>query len=432
MSNLRPTGKQPNVAAIEYHPRRVAVDLTPLGPGGENGGAGLVAVSLVREFSALAPDVKWVLLTAEQSHAELAALDAPNVSRLCVLPEAHAGQRLTRLRHGLRDALARRLGRHATARLRLLYWSLVYHRQRSRTLPELNVDLYFCPLTVAFCATPGIPLVAIVYDLQHLRFPEFFTPEQRIFRQQQLAEICQCATRIVCISEHVRQTLLEALPVEAERAEAVPLPILQNLNPPEIDETRRVLRKLNLKQEQFLLFPANFWPHKNHQRLLEGFAFHRAAHPESNLRLVCTGNLDTRGLEVHSVAKELELAEWVRFPGRLDHDDLNVLLHTCRALIYPSLYEGFGMPVLEAMACGRPVLCSAAESLADVAGDAAFLFDPFSPREIARAMERADLDPASLAPFVARGRDQARRFGSLTAFARRYLSLFEEAMKVPC
>jgi glycosyltransferase involved in cell wall biosynthesis len=422
-----------NVPAIEYHPRRVAVDLTPLYPGGENGGAGLVAVTLVRELAALTPETDWVLLTAERSHAELALLDAANVRRVCVLPEARPTQPVTRLRHGVRDALARRLGRRPTARLRLLYWSLVYHRQRSRTLPELRPDVYFCPLGVAFCATPGIPLVATIYDLQHLRLPEFFSLEQRVFRQQQLVDVCRRATRIACISEHVRHTLLEAVPVDPERVLSVPLPVLQELAAPDAEQARQVLSKLDLRPDEFLLYPANFWPHKNHHRLLEAFAAHRAAHPSSMLRLVCTGILDERGLRVRDAAERLGLSSgWVHFPGRLPENEINVLLHTCRALIYPSLYEGFGMPVLEAMACGRPVLCSPAGSLAEVAGDAAVFFDPCSPPEIARAIERADLEAGSLAPFVARGHEQAARFGTRADFARRYASLFEAAMAAAC
>jgi glycosyltransferase involved in cell wall biosynthesis len=128
----------------------------------------------------------------------------------------------------------------------------------------------------------------------------------------------------------------------------------------------------------FLLYPARAWPHKNHGRLFEAFALLRRDRPD--LRLVLT---NYAGPTPHGVESR----------GRVSQDELAELYRTAAALVFPSLYEGFGQPPLEAMACGCPVACSNVASLPEVVGDAARLFDPLHPDEIAEAVEDVLRDP---------------------------------------
>src|SRR5262249_24334293 len=141
-------------------------------------------------------------------------------------------------------------------------------------------------------------------------------------------------------------------------------------------------------RESFLLYPANRWPHKNHARLYEAFALARRDRPELQLVLTGTG---------HDPAA---LPEGVESRGRVPYDDLVRLYRPASALVFPSLYEGFVLPPLEAMACGTPVAVSNATSLPEVCGDAAEYFDPLSPEDMARAIT-AVLDDS--APYVQRG-----------------------------
>ena len=156
-------------------------------------------------------------------------------------------------------------------------------------------------------------------------------------------------------------------------------------------------------REPFLLYPARPWPHKNHARLLEAFEAVRAAHPE--LRLVLTGQGTDTG----------RLPPGVEARGSVSRDELVSLYRRAAALVFPSLYEGFGLPPLEAMACGCPVAASAVGSLPEVCGDAAVLFDPYEAAAVAtgieevlaRSSELSAAGPARAASFTLE-RDGAR------------------------
>ena len=159
----------------------------------------------------------------------------------------------------------------------------------------------------------------------------------------------------------------------------------------------------DVPRESFLLYPARPWPHKNHARLFEAFARVRDRRPE--LRLVLTGVGHDPG----------RLPAGVETLGGVSADELVSLYRRAAALVFPSLYEGFGLPPVEAMACGCPVAASNAGSLPEVVGDAAVLFDPHDPQAIAAGIDEA-LDRAG--ELASRGIERAERFtGDATARA---------------
>ena len=123
------------------------------------------------------------------------------------------------------------------------------------------------------------------------------------------------------------------------------------------------------------------------------------------------------------------LADRVLFPGFLSADEFAALYASCRALIFPSLYEGFGMPVLEAMNFGKPVLCSNVTSLPEVAGDAALYFDPRKPDDILRAIEKILWDPEFGKALVAQGRRRVEEFNNSERMAEEYLDVFAEVLR---
>lgn len=395
---------------------RIAVDLTPLAPGGENGGVKLLALELVRQLSRSAPEWEFVLLTAARSHDELAELDAANVRRLCVVAPPEAG--------GLR----RRLAAVLPPRVKFLLKSAYRTVFRRSLLRNEGVDLLFCPFTASLCFDPLVPLVAVVCDLQYLYYPQFFSADERYHRDRHFREACRWAERIVCISEYVRGTVLEQSEVRPERVLAIPIAPLPRGNPSSSEAAVRLLNDLGVTPDRFLLYPANFWPHKNHAALLTAFHNYRTRHPASDLRLVCTGAPGARQESVRARAAQMGLDAWVRFPGYLSDAEYSALLSACRAMIFPSLYEGFGMPVAEAMRAGKPVLCSHVASLPEIAGAAALLFDPHRPDRITAAIERLETDPALVASLIEQGRQRAATFGDSAAMAQRYLDVFQEVI----
>ncbi|HXK14615.1 MAG TPA: glycosyltransferase family 1 protein, partial [Gaiellaceae bacterium] len=208
------------------------------------------------------------------------------------------------------------------------------------------------------------------------------------------------AQRVITISEFVRERAIEQLKLDPERLRAIPLGL-------DHDE----LQPGTSEREPFLLYPARRWPHKNHERLLEAFAILRRERPE--LRLVLTGGGDfpavPDGVEVRGLVPRAEVVS---------------LMQRASALVFPSLYEGFGQPPLEAMACGCPVASSNAASLPEVVGDAARLFDPHDPQAIADAAREVLDDPK---PWIERGFARAAQF-SWDATARATDAVYAELL----
>jgi glycosyltransferase involved in cell wall biosynthesis len=202
---------------------------------------------------------------------------------------------------------------------------------------------------------------------------------------------------LIAISEHARQTLLDRYQLPPERVRTSHLGIDHSRFTPNDSE-----------REPFLLYPANRWPHKNHERLFGSFAIVQRERPD--LRLVLTG-------QGHERAR---LPERVESRGHVSADELVALYRSAACLVFPSLYEGFGLPPLEAMACGCPVACSNATSLPELCGNAAEYFDPLSVEEMAAAILRA-LEGR----HVARGLARAAEF-TWEACARAHDAVYRE------
>ncbi len=247
-----------------------------------------------------------------------------------------------------------------------------------------ELDAIHFPLTVMLPRVDRPPAAVSLLDIQHVFFPEFFSRAELLYRRFAYGWSLRKARTVIAISQHVKDTLVERMEIEPERVEVVYLGLDHELFRPG-DETR----------QPFLLYPANPWPHKNHARLFQAFERLRRDRPE--LRLVLTGT----GLE------KLELPDGVGVKGRVPREELAALYRRASALVFPSLYEGFGQPPLEAMACGCPVACSTAGSLPEVCGNAARYFDPTSVDEMVEAVSTVLDDPQ---PLVERGLQRAALF----------------------
>ena len=254
----------------------------------------------------------------------------------------------------------------------------------NRELRLEDLDAIHFPLTVMLPRVEHPPAAVSLLDIQHVFFPEFFSRAELLYRRFAYGSSLRRARKVIAISGHVKDTLVERMEIEPERIEVVHLGLDHALFRPG-DEPR----------EPFLLYPANPWPHKNHARLFDAFTRLRRSRPE--LRLILTGT----GLE------RLTPPEGVVVKGRVSREELASLYRRASALVFPSLYEGFGQPPLEAMACGCPVAVSTAGSLPEVCGPAARYFDPYSVDEMVEAVTTALSDPS---PLVERGLERAAQF----------------------
>jgi len=256
--------------------------------------------------------------------------------------------------------------------------------QLRRELEVESLEALHFPLTVAVPPVNARPTVVTLHDLQHELFPEFFPRPERLWRRIAYRPSVRRADMVIVPSEHVRETALDRLGLEPERVRAIPHGV---------DHER--FRPGDGSREPFLLYPANRWPHKNHARLFVALALVRRQRPE--LRLVLTG----AGHEGQP------LPEGVETRGFVSREELAGLYARAAALVFPSLYEGFGQPPLEAMASGCPVAVSSAGALPEVCGEAALFFDPTSPEAIAETVLDLLTSPE---PYIAHGLERAAEF----------------------
>jgi glycosyltransferase involved in cell wall biosynthesis len=255
------------------------------------------------------------------------------------------------------------------------------------------------PLTVPVPRVPARRIVTL-HDVQHLDLPQLFSRVERAYRAIAYDRAARRADRVLVISEFVRGRAVERLGLDPSRVVVTPLAV-----------DTAALRPGAGEREPFVLYPAKPWPHKNHARLFEAFALVRRARPE--LRLVLTGG----GTYAH-------LPEGVEARGHLPREHVVELMQRASALVFPSLYEGFGLPPLEAMACACPVACSDAAALPEVTAGAARLFDPSDPQAIADGLLDVLADPA---PWVERGRERVRGM-SWDETARRTDAVYSELL----
>ena len=305
------------------------------------------------------------------------------------------------------------------------------HVNRGTVLGEIGADLLFCPFTLPFCYDPSVPVVSIIHDLQYHYYPQFFSDEDRRCRERNFRETSRLANKLICVSEYVRKTVLENSNFDPDRAITILHQLPHRLKKQPLQDVDSILQRLGIMGNEFLLYPANFWAHKNHRMLLTAFAIYRARHPESNLRLVCTGALENEKKALQEAVCRMGQKDWIILSGFLTEEEFAAIFASCLALVFPSLYEGFGLPVLEAMALEKPVICSNVTSLPEVAGDAALYVDPSKPWEIVNAIERIATDKNLRKRLIDQGRHRLAESGGPEKMAREYLDVFLDVMRKP-
>lgn len=253
--------------------------------------------------------------------------------------------------------------------------------------------------------------VLVFADLQHEYHPEFFAPDVLAERRRVFAASIERAERLIAISEFTRRTVIERFGVPEARISSAHLAADARFDPERWRpaDLPRVLGKYGLPRGGYLLFPAHTWTHKNHTGALEALARLRDGHGLRPL-LVLTGEPREGHAALLAARERLGLGAQVRLLGYCPPDDMPALYRGAAALFYPSFFEGFGIPLVEAMGCDCPIVCSHATSLPEIAADAALLVDPRSPEAMAAALARVLGEPGVAAALVERGRRRARSF----------------------
>ena len=275
------------------------------------------------------------------------------------------------------------------------------------TVERAGASLIHFTLQNAFLSDQ--PTIYQPHDLQHVHLPELFTPRERLKRDILYRTYCEQAHMVVAMSQWGRCDLIEQYGLSAQKVHVVPWGCVLSAYPaPHAADLQRVRDKFALP-DHFLFYPARTWPHKNHVGLLEALARLR---DRDGLRIpvVFSGGREPFFAAIQKRISQLDLTSQVQFVGFVSPLDLVSLYRLCRGVIFPSRFEGWGLPVTEAFAMGVPVACSNVTSLPEVAGNAALLFDPADPDQIADAAKGLWTDETARRTLIERGTLRARAF----------------------
>lgn len=292
---------------------------------------------------------------------------------------------------------------------------------------RLELDVIHHPFSLLNPLRTTIPSVLTFHDMQHEFFPEFFSRFEMKTRGEFYRASAEEATRIIAISQHAKQCLVERYRIDPGKIEVIhngcspKYRVLQDQ-----DDLDRIRSQYELHRP-FLYYPAATWPHKNHKTLLAAVKLMKERYRFDG-QLVLTGIAMQANSEIVAEIRSLGLEEQVKVLGYLPLDDLPALYNLARMLVFPSLFEGFGIPLVEAMACGCPVACSNVTSIPEVVGDAGVTFDPRSVEDMAERIFSLWNDEALRQRLIARGLARVELF-TWDSAARATIKVYEKAAR---
>jgi len=280
--------------------------------------------------------------------------------------------------------------------------------QAASILRQHRIDVLFCPLIDLEPRDATIPCFVTIPDIQHEALPAMFDAGTLSLRRETYRAAVLLATGVFTLSAYSRRTIMDAYGVTGERVWVTGLDVDDAFRDPPSEEERASVRSLYGTSGRFLLYPAVTWPHKNHAVLLRALAAYNSSN--APIGLVLTGSdAGAHDSVLHEIQRQ-GLETQVRMLGHIPQRDLACLYADALALVFPSLYEGFGLPILEAFHSGCPVICSNRASCPEIAGDAAVLVNPEDPGAIVEALVRLERSPADRDELMRRGRKRAAEF----------------------
>jgi glycosyltransferase involved in cell wall biosynthesis len=331
-------------------------------------GIGRYVVNLARALKSIAPDLDLTLLC--DPNARSLRLTLPN------LPVTH---------------------------LPVSPFSIQQQWRVPRQLRALKTTVYHSPYYL-MPYRPNVPTVLTAYDVIPLIYPQYYSVPQRLIFRFAHTLALRTARMTLAISEATKIDLIRRLGARPDRIRVIPLAADPHFTPQSAIAVQTVRDKYHLP-DHFILYIGSNKPHKNLVRLVT--AFSNVQRPTSNFHLIVAGSWDERYPEARRLAQG---NDHIHFIGPVSDADLPALYSGAVALAFVSEYEGFGLPPLEAMACGTPVIASNTSSLPEVIGDAGLLIDPHDVSAIAAALERITSDPALRSDLKQRSLKRAAQF----------------------
>ena len=361
----------------------IGVDLLPLRPDGSNGGvkpAIFEFLSWIMENKG--SQVSFVLFSNSQTQHELRHLCRDVDSTVCLM-----------LLDGVEALPSEVLTKHDFNRV----------GEQLQALEEFPVDLIYAPFGPTSLSYPGVPVISMIVDLLHKDFPASLPGEEIAHRNKYFEDIVNRSGFIQVISEYTKSRLVHHYDVPKDRVFVTHLPIHSRLS---------ILEKGNNPplDSPYFFYPANFLPHKNHESLLIAYNNYLRRCGDDAWKLVLTGPESPKKEQNKEVAESLGIQNHVVFLKYISQEELESYWSHAGALVFPSLHEGFGIPVLEAMHYEIPVVCHEGTSLTEVGGDACHYCDCRNPLNLAEALLKISSDASWREELVERGKKQLGTF----------------------
>jgi glycosyltransferase involved in cell wall biosynthesis len=378
-----------------------------------------------RGFGRFARETLTALAQASSGHDFVVFIDRPSEA----ISGGHVPERFERIVVGVGEAPSRAASASGRRRVRDML-------AMGRAVARARLDLMFFPATYTFFPVWNVKhLVVTLHDTLALAHPELVFPtwQGRVSWAMKEHAAVRLADRILTVSEAARRDLRAWFRLPEDRIRVVTEGPDAIFSPrPAGEESDAALERTGIAPgTRYLLYVGGLSPHKNLPRLIEAFAAATASagSDQDDLKLILVGDLGdvfhTHVPELRETVARLGLGSRVLFPGYVPDADLVFLYNQAIALVQPSLLEGFGLPAVEAMACGVPVLYSRAGSLPEVVGDAGLDFEPTDVADMARSLCRLLGDGALRRRLAGRAESRARRF-TWSATARAVLDCFHE------
>ena len=365
---------------------------------GAVGGSEIVARNLLREIARLEPELEMVVYCGREA---VESLRAEPFGARCEFVVSPVPSKVKPAR--------------VAAELTWLPWRA--RRDRLELLHSLGTTSpVWCP----------VPSVVTVLDVIYHHFPETFPRAAQLGLRVVVPAGAKRAQRVLAISEAGRRETAETLGIDPGRITAIHLGFGFGAEEPQVTPEAALRERYGLGEAPLVLTVSSALRHKNLDRLLQAFA--RLAHPDARLVVVGHAGRDQEALRERAAG--LGIGARVVFTGWIEDAELEGFYAAADVFVYPTLMEGFGMPVLEAMRREVPVACSNLSALPEIAGDAAEFFDPYDVESIAAALRTVLESPARRAELVAGGREQCRRF-SWEDTARKTLAVYREVLGEP-
>ena len=362
---------------------RIAVDLLPLRQGGQNGGAKWVIIEFLTWIQNNARvDTQLIYLCSSLTQHEVRNFCRETDLTICI-----------KMLDGVAPLSPELLTENDHDRVEC----------DSGVFEEFPVDLIYAPFGNTALRFPGVPLVIMIHDLLHKDYPASLPNEEIVHRDAFFKEMLEIADQVQVNSNYTKERLNFHYKYPLDKIFVTHLPIHNRLSSEKNTERSPL-------DADYFFYPANFWPHKNHLALLVSYHNYINRCSDKPWKLVLTGHQSKEKEYAQEIVAALGIANHVVFLEYVSQEMLETYWFYAGALVFPSLHEGFGIPILEAMHYNVPVICHEGTALKEVGGNACRFCDCRKPLKLAEELLKVSSDPALREDFVKRGRSQLNNF----------------------